>query len=294
MIETHDLQLMLTIVKARTMRRASEEAHLSQPAISRRIQALEKRMGTPLFERSGRRLQLTQAGEEFLRRAQEILDRVEDLETEMGAFGRGQRGVLRIGATATVCLYLLPPVLREMRRRHPEYELTLSNETSRRMPDLVREGVVDVGIGSAPERLPGLQSLEWRQLHLGLLCQGPAIAAPRSIRTLDAAPLVISSPGSLRSAVDRAFQHYGVAPRIVAQADSLEVIRMLVAAGFGSAVVPLEVMTEDAARVGLQLCPFQEPVEPLPVACFYRRMLPPLEAFLSLLSLNRASRRGAD
>ena len=281
MIDSRDLELLISVVETGSMRAASERSHLSQPAISRRIQTLESRLNVRLFQRTGRRLQLTEAGGEFLRRARDIVDRTAGLEVEMAAFGRGQRGVLRIGATVTVCLYLLVPALEKMRRQYPQYELYVANETSRRMPDLVREGAVDVGIASTGGELAGLHIRPWRSLHLGLLRAEAQNPEPVSIHELDGAPLVISSSGSLRSAVEAALRTHDVKPRVVAQADSLEVIRVLVGCGFGNAVVPLEVM--ENPRSGLSLTPFIEPVDPLSVACFYRRAVPPLKAFLEIL-----------
>jgi DNA-binding transcriptional LysR family regulator len=290
MLESRDLELLVAIVESGTLRGASAVAHLSQPAISRRVRALESKLGVRLFQPVGRRLALTDAGREFIEQSSGILDRIRNLEEEMDAFRRGQRGVLRIGATVTVCLYLIAPILEAMRRQHPEYELFVTNESSRRMPDLVRSGAVDVGIASAGGPLPGLHLVGWRELHLGLLRAGAGDANSISIRSMQDQPLVISSSGSLRTAIETSLAGHGVTPRISAEADSLEVVRMLVACGFGSAIVPLEVMVAgDLARstapgaAPLTLTPFREPLAPLPVACFYQRVQPPLRAFLDLL-----------
>ncbi|MCA1596490.1 MAG: substrate-binding domain-containing protein, partial [Chloroflexi bacterium] len=155
--------------------------------------------------------------------------------------------------------------------------------SSRRMPDLVREGAVDVGIASTGTALPGLHVTPWKQLHLGLLALDPRTPSPAPIVILEGAPLVMNSSGSLRDAVETALRAHAVTPRIVAQADSLEVVRMLVGCGFGLAVAPLEVLKDDAARSGLVLAPFAEALNPLPVASFYRRMTPPLKALLELV-----------
>lgn len=283
MLDSQDLELLMAIVETGTMQAASVRVHLSQPAISRRIAAVEKRVNVKLFTRTGRRLQLTEAGGEFVRRAGEILNRLQDLEVEMSAFGRGQRGVLRIGATVTVCRYLLAPVLEEMRQRYGQYELFVTNESSRRMPDLVREGAVDVGIASLVVPLSGLQVREWTRLHLGLLRKGQQPPKAVSVSLLHDAPLVMSSPGTLRSAVDNILRTHGIQPRIVAQADSLEVVRVLVGCGFGNAIVPIEALQEEPGQEGFSLTPFVEAIDPLPVACFYGRVQPPLRAFLGLL-----------
>src|SRR5579872_4533184 len=121
------------------------------------------------------------------------------------------------------------------------------------MPDLVLQGLVDVGIASVATPLQGLEMRLWTQLELGLLSLTTGDVQTASIQTLDGEPLVMNASGSLRAAVENALRVYHVHPRIVAQADSLEVVRMLVSCGFGKAVVPLEVMQEDAVRSGLSL-----------------------------------------
>jgi LysR family cyn operon transcriptional activator len=284
-LDTNDLELLLAIADLGAMRLASNRVHLSQPAMSRRLQALERRIGAPLFQRTGRRMLLTEAGEAFAHRARDILARMADLELEMNAFGRGQRGALRIGATVTVCLYLLPPILAAMRTQYPQYELFLTNDRSGHMSELVRNGAIDVGIASVGAPLTGLQVQPWLDLQLGLLQQSSPETAQVSIHSLDHKPLVMNSPGSLRSAVERALQVHNVHPRAVAQADSLEVVLTLVACGFGAAVVPLEVLRPDAARNDLTLTPFIEELPPLQVALFHRRMSAPLGALLRVIGL---------
>src|SRR5262245_9309051 len=116
-MELEDLRIFLAVVRRGTLTAAGEETHLSQPAITRRLQGLERRLGARLFEREGRRLRLTDAGAHFQRRAEGILEQVWDLATEVAAFGEGARGQLRIGATVTACLYLLPPVFRRFREQ---------------------------------------------------------------------------------------------------------------------------------------------------------------------------------
>src|SRR5207253_2222368 len=129
-LDLDDLRIFLSIVRRGTLTEASQELHLSQPAITRRLQKLERTLGAPLFERSGRRLRLTDAGVHFQRRAEAILAQVADLTGEIASFAAGDRGRLRIGATVTSCLYLLPPVFRRFREQHPQVQVLVRNDTS--------------------------------------------------------------------------------------------------------------------------------------------------------------------
>ena len=133
------------------------------------MQALERRLGARLLERGARGVQLTEAGEAVARAAADVLARLEEMEGELTMLRGGEGGTLRIGATVTVCLYLLPPLLRRYRDRYPRQEIVLINERSRQIPELVRERRIDVGIASSMAPPPGVRRVPWRELSLALL-----------------------------------------------------------------------------------------------------------------------------
>src|SRR5262245_47918090 len=132
-MDLEDLRIFLAVVRRGTLTGATGETHLSQPAITRRLQRLQRELGARLFEREGRQLRLTAAGARLQERAAAILGQVADLPGELALFAGGTHGRLRVGATVTSCLYLLPPVFRQFRATHSEVQVVVRNDTSRRL-----------------------------------------------------------------------------------------------------------------------------------------------------------------
>jgi DNA-binding transcriptional LysR family regulator len=285
-VELEDLRIFLAVVRHGTRAGATEEAHMSQPAISRRLQALERELRAPLFERAGRRMQLTEAGVALVARAEAILGQVGELTAEMAAYGAGARGHLRIGATVTACLYLLPPVFRAFRDRHPEYGLLLRNDRSSRMADLLQDGRIDVGVASILATRDGVRVIPWQELELALIRPPGEEDAPASVASLSEAPMVLPSAGTLRTLTESLLARCEVAPRVVAECDSLEVVRTLVAAGFGQAILPR--VCVPAGDPAVRVAALAGGAPPLPVAALVRRTRPtprPVSAFLEALKL---------
>jgi DNA-binding transcriptional LysR family regulator len=283
-MELDDLRVFLEVARQGTLAGAGAAVHLSQPAVTRRMQALERKLGVHLFRRAGRRLQLTEAGAHLAEQAEGILGQVAELRAVMGAYGTGARGLLRIGATVTACLYLLPPVFRRFRERHPEYPLLVRNERSARLGDLVYEGRVDVGVASVLALREGVRIVPWRELELALI--RPPGSGPRQVglAALSELPVVLPSSGTLRTLTEGLFARCEIAPSVVAECDSLEVARALVALGFGQAILPRVCVPAEGPPV--QVVPFAEPTPGLPVAVLVRRARStprPVAAFLDAL-----------
>jgi DNA-binding transcriptional LysR family regulator len=283
-MELEDLRIFVEVAQYGTLTGASPALHLSQPAITRRLQGLERRLGVRLFSRAGRRLQLTEAGVQLLERAQSVLGEVSEIKAVMAAYGAGARGLLRIGASVTACLYLLPPIFGRFRASHPEFPLLVRNDRSGRLGDLVHEGRIDVGVASVLAPREGLRVIPWRELELALIRPPDAGPGRVGLDALTELPVLLPSAGALRTLTDGLFARCDPAPSVVAECDSLEVVRALVASGLGQAVLPRVCVPPDGPVV--QVAAFDEPLPPLPVAVLVRRARPtprPVAAFLEAL-----------
>jgi DNA-binding transcriptional LysR family regulator len=285
-MELEDLRIFLAVVRRGTLTGASGETHLSQPAITRRLQRLQAELGARLFEREGRGLRLTAAGARFQERAEAILGEVAELPVEMALFAEGTRGRLRVGATVTSCLYLLPPVFRAFRATYPEVQVIVRNDTSRRMGELVEERRIDVGVASTLAPREGVRALPWRNLELALVGPPASGRQPAAPGDLSRYPMVLPSGGTLRTLTEAVFARWGVAPPVVAECDSLEVVKTLVAGGFGLAILPRICLAPGEGE--LAEVPLPEPLAELPVAVLVPRgpSLPlPVARFLEVLGL---------
>lgn len=141
-------QLRTFLIAARHMNfsRAAEELQLTQPAISAQISALETALKSQLFDRSGRKIALTDAGRVTLAAAEGILARVDQLESELADLMSPGVGSLRIGASHVVGIYLLPALIADFRLRYPEAELSVRVDTSHKIVEQLLRNELDLAL----------------------------------------------------------------------------------------------------------------------------------------------------
>ncbi|WP_237110701.1 LysR family transcriptional regulator [Nonomuraea sp. MG754425] len=161
MLETNafdagSLRLFDEVATSGSFTAAAELFGLTQSAVSRRVAALERAAGGPLFERLARGVRLTPAGAALHRHAVAVLDRLERASEELAAIHGGHGGVLRVGAFATANIDLVPGTLRRFAERRPGVELRLTEALSGRLLERLRAGALDVAvISDYPSGLPG-------------------------------------------------------------------------------------------------------------------------------------------
>ena len=117
MVELRHLRYFLAVAEEKHFGRAADRLHMAQPPLSNQIKQLEAELGTVLFERTTRRVDLTEAGALLMERARQILADVEATEIDVAEVGRGAAGVLRLGVSGTATYRLMPEVVRVARER---------------------------------------------------------------------------------------------------------------------------------------------------------------------------------
>lgn len=143
------LRTFLTVRKHRNYTRAAEELYLSQPAVSRQVRQLEQELGIPLFEQIGKSLHLTDAGKTLSREAEKILGAMERAGEVVRAHLSAERGGLRIGASTTPGLYMLPDVMGRFQERFPAVEFHYTVENSTRIEQMIIRNELDLGFVGA-------------------------------------------------------------------------------------------------------------------------------------------------
>lgn len=138
--------------------KAAEDLYVSQPAVTKQINSLEDELGIKLFERSSKGIVLTAAGKLFLEHAGVILSQIKILKNDMSLLSEQVSGELTIGASTTIAQYVLPPVLAQFRQANPSLKLTLLNENSRRIEELLQTHNINLGI---IEGLPDNNALQY-------------------------------------------------------------------------------------------------------------------------------------
>jgi LysR family transcriptional regulator, cyn operon transcriptional activator len=234
------LQAFATIVDVGGLARAATRLHLSQPALSRQIQALEADLGVALFDRIGRRVQLTAHGEELLRRGRRLLAEAESLGERARELKSGETGILRLAATPQVIENLLAPFLIQYRRRHPGVEVHLVEDGGARLIGRLERGEVHLSIAPA-----GTTRFEGRLLYpMHVVAALPAAhrLARRpllEIAELEDEPLLLPQRGfGSREWFDIACDMAHIRPRVLLESAAPHTLVALAATDYGIAILP--------------------------------------------------------
>lgn len=221
--------------------RAADRLRVAQPSLSQQIRNLEKVLGVRLFDRSGRGVVQTEAGEVFLIRAERILAEAERARAEVGEFSRLLKGRLVIGALQSLVEVRLPGLLADFNRLHPGIEVALREETAAQMVGLLKEGDLDLAIGhTTGVRLqPGIGTEHLFDERLALVASPEHALAGReevALADLRDETFVCYKEGSgIRAVLVESCRQEGFEPRIPFECGTL---RALAAAGLGVAVIP--------------------------------------------------------
>lgn len=201
-------------------RKAAEALAVAQPALSRQIAQLEASLGATLFNRSRRRVELTEAGKVLLERTEPLLRALAGLPGELRALAEGEVGQLKVAFTGLAMATVLPGILREFHRKFPGVRLELGESPTAVQLDALRAGDLACGFFHPDAATPGLKTrLLLREKNGVLLPAGHPLASRRSLRLreLGATPFVLFPRAHNAGFYDRvlaAFSRAGVAPRI--------------------------------------------------------------------------------
>ena len=240
------LAAFVAVVDHGSFSAAAEKLHLTQPAVTKRIQSLEQTLGQPLFERQGRQTRPLEAAAIVLPQAREILARLADIERSLRDRGEHIGGVLRLATSHHIALHRLPAALSACRRRYPEIELEFVFIDSEAGIEAVARRQVDLALATLPDQIPdGLEAgALWSDrltlmLHEELLEGAPDPASEVWPGWLEAQPAILPPAGSAtRVRIDRALHRIGLHLEARHESPYLEVIRVLTRAGLGIGVLP--------------------------------------------------------
>jgi DNA-binding transcriptional LysR family regulator len=168
-LDLAQLEIFLCIAEEKSFSRAAEKMLRTQPALSIAIKRLEEELGEPLFDRSSKSGTLTEAGRILLSYAQRMINMRDEAKDAISELRGMFRGRLTIGANESTSLYLLPKLLLEYRRRHPQIKIEVFRNISERIPAEVLERNLDFGFLSYDPMHPSLQSLEVHRDELVLV-----------------------------------------------------------------------------------------------------------------------------
>lgn len=150
LLDSRQLRAFLMLAHKGSFTSAAKELNLTQSAISHAVKALEEDVGCRLLDRMGKRVLLTQAGEQFLSRAEKIFEEMSAARADLETLSRWGQGRLRIGAGAMACQYILPPVLREFQKKFPECRLNIDLGDTAELVKALSTSKIDIALTLEP------------------------------------------------------------------------------------------------------------------------------------------------
>jgi DNA-binding transcriptional LysR family regulator len=249
------LRILKAIAAEGSFKRAADSLYVSQPAVSLQVQNLERQLDVPLFDRGGRRAQLTEAGhlllsygEKILTLCQETCRALEDLQNLQG-------GTLIIGASQTTGTYLLPRMIGMFRQKYPDVAVQLHVHSTRRTSWSVANGQIDLAIIGgeiSPELQDSLEIIPYAEDELALILPtSHALAREDLVQKDDLYKLqfiALDSQSTIRKVIDQVLTRCGIETRrlrIEMELNSIEAIKNAVQSGLGAAFVSISAIEKE-------------------------------------------------
>ncbi len=230
------LKIFEAVARHCSFSRAAEELHLTQPAVSMQVQALEDLAGLPLTEQAGKKVRLTAAGEELARQARRVAEQLREASEALAALKGVEAGRLKIGVVSTA-KYFAPSLLAEFRRRHPGVELQLTVNNRGSIVRNLADNDIDLAImGTPPNEFETVAKIFAEHPLVFIAAPDHPLAGKRNIdpKRLAEETLLIREPGSgTRGALERFLEEHQVPAGARMELGSNETIKQAVMAGLG-------------------------------------------------------------
>src|SRR5436190_11278092 len=248
-MDLRQLEIIRAIADSGSFTAAGEKLHVSQSAISRQILLLEDELGEPVFHRIGRRIRITPAGESLLQLSHRVFQDLQDTVTAISDKQESLKGTMRLVGGMTVCLYVFPALLAEVRRIHPHLDLKITVGSAERSIGMLRAGAGDLGLLTLPIEASDLISVPVLQEEL-LLVTYPThpLAKKRQVQSaeLNKQPFILFETGSItRRLVDEFFTRERIEAEIVMETENVEIIKAMVRNGLGISIIPWQAAADD-------------------------------------------------
>lgn len=256
-MDLNRLRLFQAVARHGSYSRAAEALDLSQPSVSVQVHQLERALGAYLFYQIGRRLQLTEEGKVLLRYADQIFALEDKAERAVREISGLERGHLVVGASSTIGIYMLPPILSEFHQRYPGVEVSLEIGTTDQVRDRMLDNELDVAFVSRAIDDPLLESAAYSTDQLVVIGPPGHPFSERSLLTIDELteePFVVREKGSAtRHLMEERLQALGSNYNVAMEVEGPEGVKQAVAAGVGVSVISRTAVTWESKAGRLAL-----------------------------------------
>lgn len=247
-MDFHQFEYVMAIVEEKSISKAAKKLYISQPSLSQYIIRLEEQLGIKLFDRTTNPIILTFAGEKYLETAKNILNLNKQLKRELGDIADSKKGRLTIGIPIQTGRHILPLVLPEFHKRFPQIELSVEEDNSIQLEQLLIEGKLDIAILNLPiqdERIR-YETISVEKMFLVVppghpICSVSELEKQNEIHfnCLKDEKFILLKPGNrMRLIADEIFNSSEFKPNIILEIANLDTAHRLAAAGMGFTFIP--------------------------------------------------------
>lgn len=244
-MDVRRLKYFIVTAEERSISRAAERLHITQPPLTRHIQSLEEELGVLLFNRTSWGVELTQAGTALLKHAHNISAHIELATEQIRRVASGQAGRIDIGVFGSAMLSIIPKLLSSFSATHPEVKIVLHNTPKEKQINALHQGRILAAFDRYLPEFPNIHSeLVCREpLWVALNQNNPLAALPRiSLDDLRNEPLIDEQDPSVFIACRDLFKLHAFEPFVVQKAADLIAATIMVSGGFGTALLPESIL----------------------------------------------------
>jgi LysR family cyn operon transcriptional activator len=267
------IRYFLAVAEHRNFTRAATALHVSQPALSQQVRQLEALLGVQLFDRSGKSVRLTDAGEAWMGHAKLGLQHLHAGARAIQDIGALHLGVLRCAAPPTFSLYLIGPLMDRFHALHPGVAVSFLEIAQEEIEAMLTDDKIDLGIVFRPLRPTDLDYTPLYEEELGFVTAAShrlaAVSAPLSPAALAAEPLVLlNSSFATRRHIDAYCALHGIAAQVAVEVNAVGALVEIVRQGKLGTVLPAQI---SATHQELRAIPLQQPMAPREVGYLRRK-----------------------
>lgn len=237
-----DLQAFSAVARLSSFRAAAQSLHLSQPALSRRIDKLEDALGVKLLERTTRSVRLSNVGREFARKTQSLLDELDATILGMEDLAVQRSGIVTVACVPSATRYFLPHVLQRFHAQFPRIRVRIHDAHANEVLAAVAQGEADFGLNFLGQQEAGMQFKPLLQERFVLACRADhPLAAKRSVKWAELkghAYMSVGTSSGNRLLIERALTQAADRPQPIFESRHVQTVLGLVEAGLGVAAVP--------------------------------------------------------
>ncbi|SMF64303.1 DNA-binding transcriptional regulator, LysR family [Alteromonadaceae bacterium Bs31] len=256
-MDPDSLKAFLAVAECQSFSLAAEVLHLTQPAVSKRIAALEAHLCHTLFDRLGRDIRLTEAGERLLPQAQKIIRSIEETERNIRELSGEIAGTLRVATSHHIGLHHLPPVLRAFAYQHRQVNLQFEFLDSEQAHDRVAHGDCELAVVTLAPKMerPLVGEVIWRDPLVFVVAKDHSLNGgnPASLAQLAKSPAILPDLNTYTGRmVKNCFDNKGLTLTLSMATNYLETIKMMVSVGLGWSVLPKSMVDEHLREISVK------------------------------------------